>query len=73
MSTHAVAGDTHAAGVQLGESIEDSLGQFFGDVAVHVIAGVVRRLSGVDIEAGTGAKVVSIVLALDVQAAWNMG
>ena len=69
MSTHTVAGNTNAASIQLGESIEDGLGQFFGDIAVHVIAGVVGGLCGVDVEAGTGAEVVCVVLALDVKAA----
>lgn len=69
VSTHAVAGDTDAAGVQLGESIKDSLWQLLSDVAVHVVAIVVGGLGGIDVEAGTGAEVICIVLALDIEAA----
>jgi hypothetical protein len=65
-----VAGDADPAGIELGESIEDSLGQFFGDIAVHVVAGVVGGFSGVDVEAGSGAEIVCVVFALDVETAW---
>ena len=53
VSTHTVTGDTDAAGVKLlRESSKDSLGQLLGDVTVHVVAGVVRSLGGIDVEAG---------------------
>jgi hypothetical protein len=69
MSTHAVTGDTHTASIQLGEGIEDSLGQFFGNIAIHVIARVVGGLSGIDVEASTRTEVIRIILALDVKTA----
>lgn len=72
VSTHTVTSDTNPASIQLRESIKDSLGQFFSDVAVHVIASIVRCLSGIHVEASTRAKVICIVLALDVQATWNI-
>lgn len=67
VSTHAVTGDADFVGVELRESSEDSLRQLRGDVAVHVIAIVVRGLGGVDVEAGTSSEVIRIVLALDIQ------
>lgn len=67
MSTHAVTSDAHFAGVELGESSKDGLGQLFGDIAVHVIAVVVGGVGGVDVEAGTGAEVIRVVLAFNVQ------
>lgn len=69
MPTHTVAGDTNTTGIQLRERSKDGLWQLFGDIAVHVIAGVVGGFSGVDVEAGAGAEVVCVVLALDVEAA----
>ena len=71
MSAHAVAGDTDTTGIQLRESSEDSLWQLLGDIALHVIAGVVGSFGGVDVEAGAGAEVVCVVLALDVEAAYG--
>lgn len=69
MSAHTVASNTNTAGIQLRESSKDGLWQFIGDIAIHVIAGVVGGFGGVDVEAGAGAEVVCIVLALDVEAA----
>lgn len=70
MSTHAVTGDTDATRVQLRESSKDRLRQLLGDVAVHVVTVLVGSLGGVDVEAGAGAKVIRVVLALDVEAAF---
>lgn len=70
MTTHAVAGDTDAVGVQLRESTKDGLRELLGDIAVHVVAVVVRRLGGIDVKPGTGAEIVCIILALNVEAAW---
>lgn len=67
MSTHAVASDTDSTGVQLGESSKDSLGQFLGDIAVHVVALVVWGLGSIDVETSTGSKVISIILTLNVK------
>jgi hypothetical protein len=70
VSAHTVAGDANPARIQLiGECIENSLDQLFSDIAVHVITGVVGGFGGVDVEAGTGAEVVCVVLALDVESA----
>lgn len=73
MSAHAVAGDTNTTGIQLRESSKDSLWQLVGDIAIHVVAGVVGSLGGVDVEAGAGAEVVCVVLALDIEAACGQG
>lgn len=69
VSTHAVAGDTNAVGVQLRESAKDSLRQLLGDIAVHIVAVVIRGLGGIDVEAGSGAEIISIILTLNVEAA----
>lgn len=71
VSTHAVASDTDAVGVQLRESTKDSLRQLLGNVAVHVVAVVIRGLGGIDVETGSGAEVICIILALDVEAAFQ--
>lgn len=68
MPTHTVAGNTNTTGIQLGERSKDGLRQLVGDIAIHVIAGVVGSFGGVDVEAGTGAEVVCVILALDVEA-----
>ena len=69
MPTHTMTGNTHPPSIQLGKRRKDSLGQFLGDVRVHVVAIVVGRLCGVDVEARAGAEVVCVVFALDVEAA----
>lgn len=63
MPTHTVTSDAHPLSIQIGKSSEDSLGQLFGNIAVHIIANVIRRLCGVDVEPGTGAEIVCIILA----------
>jgi len=70
VSTHAVTSDADFAGVELRESSKDGLWQLLGDVAVHVVAVVVWGFGGIDVEAGTGAEVVRVVLTLDVQTTW---
>lgn len=69
MPTHTMTGNTHPPRIQLGKRCKDRLGQFLGDVRVHVVAIVVGRLCGVDVEARAGAEVVCVVFALDVEAA----
>ena len=69
MPTHTMTGNTHPPSIQLGKRRKDSLGQFLGDVRVHVIAIVVGGLCRVDVEARAGAEVVRVVFALDVEAA----
>jgi hypothetical protein len=62
--------NTHTTTIQLlRERREDSLGQFFSDVAVHVVPGVVGSFGGVDVEACARAEVVGVVFALDVETA----
>lgn len=68
MSTHTVSRDTDSVGVNLRERFEDRLGQFFRNVGVHVIAGVVGGLGSVDVETRSGAEIVCVVFALNVQA-----
>jgi uncharacterized membrane protein YoaK (UPF0700 family) len=65
-----VSGNTDTARIKLGECSKDGLRQLLGDVAVHVVAGVVGGLCSVYVEASAGAKVVCVILALDVEAAW---
>lgn len=67
VATHAVTSNANVTRVQLRESRKDSLRQLLADVAVHVVAGVVGSLGGVDVEASTGAKVIGVILALNVQ------
>lgn len=66
MTTHTMTRDAHAGGIQLGERSKDGLGKFFGDVTVHVVAIIVGRLCGVDVEACSAAEVVGVILAGDV-------
>jgi hypothetical protein len=68
VTTHAVASDTNAPSVELGECSKDSLGQFLSDIAVHIVAGVVRGLCSVNVESGAGTEVISVILAFDVKA-----
>lgn len=69
MPTHTMTGNTHPPRIKLGKRRKDRLGQFLGDVRVHVIAIVVGGLCSVDVEACAGAEVVRVVFALDVEAA----
>lgn len=71
MTTHTVPSNADSASIQLRESLEDNLWQFLGNIAVHIIALVVRGLGSIDVETSTRSKVISIVLALDVQAAYE--
>lgn len=71
MPTHAVPEDADPRAVDLIEVGEDRLRQLGGDVAVHVVALGPRLPGRVHVEAGTGAEVVGIVFALDVEAAWG--
>lgn len=71
MAAHTVARDANPARIQLGECVENSLGQLLRHVGVHVIPVVVGGFGGVDVEARSGAEVVGIVFAFNVQSAWN--
>ncbi len=65
MSPHAMPSDTDAIRVDLIESLEDCLGQLFGNVGVHVVIGRPWGGSCIDVEAGAGAEVVAIIFAFD--------
>ena len=65
MSTHTMPEDTDPLAIDLLEILEDGLGELGRDVAVHLIPLVPRRLGSIEIEAGAGAEIVGIVLALD--------
>lgn len=67
MPSHTVSGNTDTTGVQLRKSTEDSLWQFLSDIAIHVVAIVIGSLGGIDIKASAGAKIISIILALNVK------
>lgn len=69
MTTHAVARDADTGWVEFLERGKHRPRQFLRYVAVHVVSLVVRGLGGIDVEAGSGAKVPRIILAFDVQAA----
>lgn len=70
MTTHAMTSNANPASIQLRESLEDNLRQLLSDIAVHIIALVVGGLGSIDIETRARTKVISIVLALDVQTAY---
>lgn len=65
MSAHAVPEDADSRAVDLRERGEDCLRELGSDVAVHLVAIGPRLLRCVYVETGAGAKVVGIVLALD--------
>lgn len=69
VSTHAVTRDADPTRIKLWKRRKDRLGEFLGDVGVHVVPLVVRSLCRVDVEAGAGAEVPRVILAFDVQAA----
>ena len=63
---HAVPEDTDAIRVHLFEVVEDGPGQFRVDVAVHLIPSVPWGFGRVDIESRAAAKIVGVILALDI-------
>ena len=66
MPAHAMAENTNALWIHLLKVVEDGLGQFRRDVAVHFVTLVPGRFRRVDVEASTASKVIGVVLALDV-------
>lgn len=67
MTTHTMTRDTHTARIQLIlKRRENSLGQFFRDVGVHVVARVIRRLTRINVETRSGAEIVRVCFAGDV-------
>lgn len=66
MPPHTMPRNANTLLIDLRERRKHSLGQFLGNVGVHVVAVVVGRLGSVDVEAGAGAEVVCVVFAFDV-------
>ena len=62
---HAVPEDTDALRIHLFEVVEDGLGQFRVDVAVHSIPFVPGGFGRVDVESRAAAEIVRVVFALD--------
>lgn len=69
MPAHAVPRDGDVGSVELVKGGKERLGQLLRDVRVHFVVLGPRFLGRVDVEAGAGAKVVGLILALDLQAA----
>lgn len=67
MSTHTMARDTDTTRVQLRESGKHGLRQFFGNVAIHVVAGIVGSFGSINVESSAGTKVVGIIFTLNVE------
>lgn len=68
VTTHTVTTNAHSAGVDLVEGAKDGLGQFFGDVCVHLV--VLRPWGGccVDVETRSSAEIIGIIFTLDANA-----
>ena len=64
MSAHAVTRDADPAAVKLIECREECLGQFLGDIRIHVVSLRPRFLCSIDVETGTGTEIVGVILAL---------
>lgn len=69
MPSHAMARNTHALGVDLGEMPKHELRQFARDVAGHAVAIGPGFVGGVDVEAGAGAEVPVFVFVWEVETA----
>lgn len=67
VSAHAVPEDANAVRIQLFEVVEDGLGQFRRDVAVHSVPFVPGRFRRVDVEAGARPEIIGVIFALDLQ------
>lgn len=70
MSTHTMTRDAHSIRINLRKRLKNRLGQFLRDISVHVIASVVGSLCSIDVEPSSGAKVVCVVFAFDIQASY---
>jgi hypothetical protein len=58
MSTHTMSRNAHARRIELFlKRFEDCRGQFLRDVAVHLVALVVRRVGRIDVESSSRAEV----------------
>lgn len=69
MTTHTVPCNAHAARIQLWERLKHHARQLLRNIAVHIITLVIRRLGGIHVKARARTKVISFILALDVQTA----
>ena len=69
MTTHTVPRKTNPTRIQLRKRTKDRLGQLIYNITVHIITVIVGSLGSINVEASTAAKVVCIVLALNVQTA----
>lgn len=69
MTTHTVARNAHPARIQLRERLKHNARQLLRNIAVHIIALVVRGLGSIHVKARARTKVISFILALDVQTA----
>ena len=69
MPAHTMSEDAHSLRIDLFEVLEDGLGEFGGDVAVHFISFVPGRFRRVDVEAGAASEIVGVVFAFDLQTA----
>ena len=67
MPTHTVTCDADPFRINLPELGEDYFWKLRGDIAVHFVVGGPRFGGCVNIEAGTGAEIVGIILAFDLQ------
>lgn len=69
VAAHGVTGDGDPLAVNLGELLEDEIGELLGEVRLHLVVLAPRVLGGVDVEGGGAAKVVGVVLARVIGAA----
>lgn len=71
MTSHTVTRNTNTAGIQLWKHSEDSFRQLFSYIAVHIVATIIRSLSGIHVEASAGSEVPRIVLSLDFRSTYD--
>lgn len=67
MPSHTVTGDADTTRIQLREGRKDRLWKLLGHIAIHIVATVVRRLCGINVETGASSKVIRVIFSLDVQ------
>ena len=68
MSTHTVSENAHPLTINLFVILKHRLWQLGRDIAVHFIAFRPWFFGGIDVETGTGAKIIGVVFALDFEA-----
>ena len=67
MTAHAMSRNADPAGIQLVECRKQRFGQLFSNICVHVISLRPWFFRGINVEAGAGAEVPAVVLALNIQ------